>query len=254
MKKYRGFSTIGVIGIIAVVAAIGTAGFLVINGLINATNYNDYDFYSIIKPDVHNGYIGDNIKGNPDAPAVVFEYADFQCPGCASVNTRVNSAIAKAEGKLAIVYRNFILSYHPNGTAAASAAQAAGLQGYYKPYADKLFKEQSEWGYASASGRTVLFKKYFEEVTDGKGNIEQFVSDLGSERVSQKISFDMGIGKRLDIPSTPAFYVDGQYIDWTNKEGGSITVNGRLITWETTLTGDQFEDLLVRIAKAKTED
>ena len=42
MKKYRGFSAIGIIGIIAVVAAIGTAGFLVINGLINATNYNDF--------------------------------------------------------------------------------------------------------------------------------------------------------------------------------------------------------------------
>ncbi len=253
MKKYKGFSIMGAIGIVAVVAFFAVATFFVIDGINKSTNYNDYDFYSIIKPDAHNGYIGDNVKGNPDAPVVIFEYADFQCPGCASINPRVNAALEKANGQLAIVYRNYILPYHQNGTAAASAAQAAGLQGYYKAYADKLFSEQAEWEYASASERTALFQKYFEEVTKGEGNLEKFNSDLASENVSKKISFDMGIGKRIDVASTPAFYVDGQLIDWSNKNGGSITVNNRTITWETSLTGEQFEDLLVRITTAKTE-
>ena len=251
MKKYKGFSVAGAIGIIAVVAFLIIAGFLVIDGNNKATNYNDYDFYSVIEPDEHNGYIGDNVKGDPQAPVLIFEYADFQCPGCASINPRVNSAIEKADGKLAIVYRNFILSYHQNGTAAASAAQAAGLQGYYKAYADKLFSEQAEWEYASASERTALFQKYFTEVSNGEGDLEKFNSDLSSENVSKKISFDMGIAKRVDIASTPAFYIDGQLIDWSNREGGSITINNQTITWETNLTGEQFEDLLIRIAKAK---
>ncbi|MBR0242496.1 thioredoxin domain-containing protein [Candidatus Saccharibacteria bacterium] len=251
MKKYKGFSVAGAIGIIAVVAFLIIAGFLVIDGNNKATNYNDYDFYSVIEPDEHNGYIGDNVKGDPQAPVLIFEYADFQCPGCASINPRVNSAIEKADGKLAIVYRNFILSYHQNGTAAASAAQAAGLQGYYKAYADKLFSEQAEWEYASASERTALFQKYFTEVSNGEGDLEKFNSDLASENVSKKISFDMGIAKRVDIASTPAFYIDGQLIDWSNREGGSITINNQTITWETNLTGEQFEDLLIRIAKAK---
>lgn len=251
MKKYKGFSVAGAIGIIAVVAFLIIAGFLVIDGNNKATNYNDYDFYSVIEPDEHNGYIGDNVKGDPQAPVLIFEYADFQCPGCASINPRVNSAIEKADGKLAIVYRNFILSYHQNGTAAASAAQAAGLQGYYKAYADKLFSEQAEWEYASASERTALFQKYFTEVSNGEGDLEKFNSDLASESVSKKISFDMGIAKRVDIASTPAFYIDGQLIDWSNREGGSITINNQTITWETNLTGEQFEDLLIRIAKAK---
>ena len=251
MKKYKGFSVAGAIGIIAVVAFLIIAGFLVIDGNNKATNYNDYDFYSVIEPDEHNGYIGDNVKGDPQAPVLIFEYADFQCPGCASINPRVNSAIEKAGGKLAIVYRNFILSYHQNGTAAASAAQAAGLQGYYRAYADKLFSEQAEWEYASASERTALFQKYFTEVSNGEGDLEKFNSDLASENVSKKISFDMGIAKRVDIASTPAFYIDGQLIDWSNREGGSITINNQTITWETNLTGEQFEDLLIRIAKAK---
>ena len=251
MKKYKGFSAAGVIGIVAVVAFLAIAAFLVIDGNNKATNYNDYDFYSIIEPDAHNGYIGDNVKGDPKAPVVIFEYADFQCGYCALINSRVNAAVEEADGKLAVVYRNFLLSYHQNSTAAASAAQAAGLQGYWKKYADELFSQQDEWAYATSSERTALFNKYFEKVTDGKGDMEKFKSDMNSSEVSQKISFDMGIGKRMDIAGTPSFYIDGQLIDFGNKEGSSITINNQTISWETTLTGEQFTDLLVRITKAK---
>ncbi len=254
MKHLKGFSAGGIIAIIAVVAFIAVAAFFVIDGNNKATDYSKYDFTSIIAPDEHNGNIGDHVKGDPNAPVLIFEYADFQCPGCASINPRVNSAIEKSDGKLAVVYRNYILPYHQNGTAAASAAEAAGLQGYWKEYADLLFKNQADWEYTSSTERTALFNQYFEEVSDGKGDLTKFQEDLASKSVSDKISFDMGIAKRVNVPATPAFFVDGEYIDWSNKDGGSITVNGKTITWESTLTSDQFEDLLVRIAEAKLSD
>lgn len=254
MKIFTGFSKVGlVVGVLAI-AFLGITTYLVIDGNNKATNFDNYDFYSIIEADDHNGEIADHVKGDQDAPVVIYEYADFQCGYCALMNPRVNAAIEKSNGKLAVVYRNYLLSYHQNGTAAASAAEAAGLQGYWKPYADKLFEEQDEWAYATGSERTALFVKYFDEVTDGGGNIEKFKSDMNSENVKKKISFDMGIGKRIDIEGTPAFYVDGQFIDFSNKNGAEITVNGKRITWESQLTGEQFTDLLVRIADAKTED
>ena len=164
------------------------------------------------------------------------------------MNPRVNQAVSDSNGKLAVVYRNYLLSYHQNGTAAASAAEAAGLQGYWKEYADALFENQSEWEYASGSERTDYFTKYFAEVTDGKGDIEKFKQDLGSTQVSKKISFDMGIGKRIDIPATPAFFVEGQYIDWSNKNGAAVTINGKTITWDHALNGTEFIKLLQDIA------
>lgn len=254
MVKHKGSSALGTVAVIAVIVFISIAAFLVIDGNNKSTDYSSYDFNSIIAPDEHNGNIGDNVKGNPEAPAIIVEYADFQCPGCASLNPRINAAIEKSDGKLAIVYRNYILSYHQNGTAAASAAQAAGLQGYWKSYADLLFKNQADWEYASASERSELFSEYFTEVTDGKGDLDKFKSDLASKEISQKISFDMAIGKRVDVGGTPAFFIDGQFIDWSNKNGGSITINGETITWETTLTGEQFEDLLVRITELKLKN
>lgn len=253
MKKFKGFSTVGAIVAIAIIGIIAVGTYIVIDGNNKATKFEDYDFYSIIAPDNSNGQIGDHVKGNPDAPAIIYEYADYQCPGCASINTRVNSAIEKSNGKLAIVYRSFLLSYHQNGTAAASAAEAAGLQGYWKEYADALFLNQAEWEYASASARTTYFNNYFTQVTNGKGDLNKFNEDISSERVSKKISFDMGIGKRIDVSGTPAFYVDGQKIDWSSDTGGHVNINGEVITWDSPQSGEQFVELLLKIADAKSK-
>ena len=244
MKKRNGFSIAGVVIGILVVVLLGVATFAIIDGNNKATNFDNYDFYSVIEPNADNGNIGDHVKGSADAPVLIFEYADYQCPGCASINPRVNKVIEQLDGKLAVVYRSFLLSYHQNGTAAASAAEAAGLQGYWKPYADKLFSEQSEWENANASERTELFNKYFEEVTDGKE-----LKDKIKEEESKKINFDMGIGKRIPVEGTPAFFIDGQLINWGSE--GSVTVNGKTITWESARSGDDFGKLLKDIVAAK---
>ncbi|MBQ3452980.1 thioredoxin domain-containing protein [Candidatus Saccharibacteria bacterium] len=246
MKKMNGFAKVYVAVALVVIALIGVAAWLVIDGNNKATDYNDYNFYSVIEATDDNGEIGDHVKGDVNAPVLIFEYADYQCPGCASINPRVNKAIEEADGKLAVVYRSFLLSYHKNGTAAASAAEAAGLQGYWKSYADKLFANQSEWENASASERTGIFEKYFKEISDGKGDLDKFREDMNSEAVSKKISFDMGVGRRVGVEATPAFFVEGQLIDW--DEAGSVTVNGETITWEKAQSGDDFVKLLNRIA------
>lgn len=247
MKK--GFSVIWVIIGVLIVALLGIATYFVIDGNSKSTDFSQYDYFSIIEGTKDNGNIADHVKGDPDAPVVIFEYADYQCPGCASINPRVNRAIEQLDGKLAVVYRNYLLKYHLNGTAAASAAEAAGLQGYWREYADILFANQSEWEDADTSERTKLFNKYFEEASNGDGDLEKFNKDIASEAVSKKISFDMGIGKRIDLPGTPSFYIDGQLINWGDK--GSVTVNGQTISWDSARSGDDFIRLIKDIVSAK---
>lgn len=257
MNKARGFSKVGVIvGVLLCVGLVGGATALVIKANIEKTNFDDYDFYSVIGPDIHNGEIGDHVKTDKDGtytgePVYIFEYADFQCPGCASINPRVNQVVDELDGKLAIVYRNHLLSYHQNGTAAASAAEAAGLQGYWKEYADKLFSEQSEWEYKSGSERTTTFEKYFTDVSGGKGDLEKFRADIASDAVKKKISFDMGIGKRMNIEGTPAFFIDGQLIPWSSKEGGQVNIDGKIVSWDSALSGSEFVHIISKIVEAK---
>ena len=230
MKKIKGFSIIWVIITLLALAFLGIATYLIIDSNNQMTDFGSYDYYSVIEATKDNGYIGDHVKGSSDAPVLIFEYADYQCPGCASLNPKINSIIEQLDGKVAVVYRSYLLSYHSNATAAASAVEAAGLQGYWKVYGDRMFEGQDDWYYASASERTEIFDNYFVEVTNGEGDLEKFHEDIASENVAKKISFDMGIGKRIDIQGTPALYAYGQWIDWS--EAGSITVNGQEITWD----------------------
>ena len=171
-----------------------------------------------------NGGIDDHIKGKVEGVEpefYIFEYADFQCPGCAATNPWINEIIESYNGKVAIVYRSFLLSYHQNARAAASAAEAAGLQGYWKEYADLLFANQSEWETLSGSGRKEKFIEYFRGITKGAGDEKKFAEDMASEAVKAKINFDMAIGKKVGISATPAFYIDGKDIDWTEVENTS---------------------------------
>lgn len=246
-KVKSGFSRAGVIAGIVAAAAVAVTAALV----INATN-GGFDGYTLHDGDSNSGYIADHIKGYTDSPVLVFEFADFQCPGCAGMNPYINSAVAEMENDLTIVYRNYLLPYHQNATAAASAAEAAGLQGYWHAMADLLFYHQSDWEYATASERTELFQQYFEEASNGEGDVAKFLSDLGSSNVSKKISFDQRLGKNMGVESTPAFFVDGQRINWSDKSGSSIEINGETISWDHNLNASEFVQLLRDIVKAKT--
>ena len=222
-------------------------GFAVIS---NNGKGSDDNYCRILEASEENGYIADHVKGSADAPVVIFEYADFQCPGCASVNPLVNKAIEELDGQVAVVYRNFLLSYHKNGTAAASAAESAGLQGYWKPFADLLFANQSEWEYASPSERTSLFNEYFMKASDNKGNLDEFLTNISSENISKKISNDMKMAKAVNLQGTPALYIDGKSIDWS--VASSVEVNGKTVSWDSgRLTSDQFIQLFKDIVAAK---
>lgn len=229
MRKER--NTGAIIAWVAVgILVVGMIVFLAISKISSSVDFSKYTKVSddgtalmntIIAGNEDNGNIGDHVKGSADAPVVIFEYADYQCSGCATANPRINRLVEEYDGKLAVVYRSFLLSYHQNGTAAASAAEAAGLQGYWEEYANMLFSNQSVWYSASGDTRTELFTDLFNTASEGKGDTAKFVDDMKSSEVKKKINFDMGLASYLDIPGTPSFFLDGERIDFssaTNEE------------------------------------
>ena len=223
----KGMSNLAATVIVAVVgvAMIGGIIWAAVSRKANEPDFNQYDVNTVIAASEENGNIGDHVKGNPDAPVLIFEYADYQCSACASANPRINKLVEEYGDKLGVVYRDFLLSYHQNGTAAASAAEAAGLQGCWKEYANKLFTNQSVWANASGDARTDVFVELFRSVTNGEGDEAKFVQDMKSEAVKKKINFDAGISKNLDIPGTPAFFIDGERIDFSDAKNEEEFLN-----------------------------
>jgi protein-disulfide isomerase len=208
-----------IVGLIAA-AFIGLFVWALGENKSRTANYDNYDPNTIIAADDFNGNIADHVKGDKNAPVLLFEYADFQCEACALARTRMETILDEYKGKVALVYRNYLLSYHQNGTAAASAAEAAGLQGYWREYGDLLFKNQNDWYSASVSERNSIFVSYFENVSDGKGDVEKFKSDMSNSAVKKKLDFDQGLAARyIDVTGTPTFYLDGKKVDLSGASG-----------------------------------
>ncbi|MBQ8992162.1 thioredoxin domain-containing protein [Candidatus Saccharibacteria bacterium] len=211
--------TAGIVLAIIVVAFLALLGVNLMNKHQNQVNYDDYDLSGYIGPNEFNGEIGDNVKGDKDkAKVYVVEYADFQCPGCAGLNAYVNKIPASFDDKVAVIYRNFIMDYHQNGTAAASAAEAAGLQGYWKEFGDLLFSNQADWQYADVDERTDLFVSYFNTASGKKGDVDKFKSDMNSKEVQKKLKFDQDIANKIDVPGTPSLYLNGERLDYSSTK------------------------------------
>lgn len=177
-----------------------------------------YTLTSILPASGDNGQIADHVKGDAKtAKVILYEYADYQCSACALFQSWIKELLKEYNGQLAVVYRSYPLpSIHPSAIAAASAVEAAGLQGYWEEMGDLVFANQSEWSYAkNTTARTNYFVSYFESVSNGQGNVDQFKSDMASARVKQKVNFDKAIAESYGLDATPSFVgPDGQQLDF----------------------------------------
>ena len=184
----------------------------------------DGETSQIFEASPESGNLPENIDGSPDAPVILYEYGDYQCTACAPMNPYINQLKEEYGDKLAIVFRTTIMSYHQNGTAAASAANAAAIQGYWKEYKDLLFTNQNDWYYSDSTTRQEQFEEYFKKASNGKGDLEKFRSDMGSEAVRKKIAFDEALAQKTVIEFTPTFYVEDEFVSQRTEDNGGIEI------------------------------
>ncbi len=95
------------------------------------------------RPDVSNA----TFEGSPDAPVVIAEFSDFQCPFCQRWTRDTLSSLRSRLGEdVALAFLHFpIVQIHPNAGNASVAAYCAGQQGRFWEMHDILFREQQQW-------------------------------------------------------------------------------------------------------------
>jgi protein-disulfide isomerase len=104
--------------------------------------------------------------GREDAPVVVYEFTDYQCPACAAAGLQFLPEFHRRyvdTGRVRIVYVDFpLIPIHPLAVDAALAARCANEQDRYLDYTQALFARQAEWaqGHAEPTG---LFVTLAEE-------------------------------------------------------------------------------------------
>lgn len=145
--------------------------------------------------------------GEPDAPVVIVEYTDFQCPFCSRHFQQTFPAIVEQyvnTGLVRYVFKDFPLnSIHPQAAKAAEAARCAGDQEQYVEMHDLLFANQQEW---SGKDPINIFVGYAEQL--GLDS-DSFSECLTSGQYEAAVNGDLQEGIGFGVTGTPAFFLNG---------------------------------------------
>lgn len=144
---------------------------------------------------------GDPGTGPEDAPIVIVEFSDYECPYCQKWHAEVWPQIQSKYGdQVRLVYRDFPLSgMHPNASPAALAANCAEDQGRYWEFHSALF-----------SGKYPLSTKSYIAISNDLGmDGEAFAACFDSQKYKDEIEEDYQFAAQLGIQSTPTFFING---------------------------------------------
>ncbi|HEX6940387.1 MAG TPA: thioredoxin domain-containing protein [Longimicrobiales bacterium] len=151
-------------------------------------------------------------RGAQDAPVLVFEIADFQCPYCArfsrDVFPRLDSAFVRS-GQVQWVFVNLPLpSLHPRAWAAAEAALCAGgvADGFWS-FHDRLFAAQDEW--SAADDPHDIFVRYAREADIP---VEPFEACILGDGVASLLLEDIVFAASARVSGTPTFVIDRETV------------------------------------------
>ncbi len=157
------------------------------------------------------------MRGNPNAPVVLVEYSDFQCPHCKLAEPLLQKVLDEFHDQVKLYYKNYPISkLHPEAADAAAAAVAAGKQGKFWPMHDLLFANQDKL-------TATDLERYAAEI---KLDVKKWKADLGAARAS--VDKDHSDGEKLDITGTPTIFINDrkyagplrydQLKDWIEEE------------------------------------
>jgi len=147
-------------------------------------------------------------RGSADAPVVLVEYSDFQCPWCTRFHSEVMPELEPLieGGELRFIYKQFP-ALGPDSVTAALASECALAQGDFWTLHDWLFEQQNGW--------------------KGSGNVREVIAQSVAALGYDAPAFDTC----LDAPETMAAAVaDFQETQKFGFRGTpSFVLNGRLI-------------------------
>ena len=147
----------------------------------------------------------DHSEGPPDAPMVLVEYGDYQCPYCGAAYPIVKKIQKELGTRLKFVFRNFpITNSHPQAQWAAEMAEAAAAQGRFWEMHDYLYENQRSLGDEG------FFAKYAKGLNLDVTRLER---EIAQHTHSPRVQEDYMSGIRSGVNGTPTFFINGVRYD-----------------------------------------
>ena len=143
-------------------------------------------------------------KGPDKAPVTIIVFTDFQCPFCIGLEPMLNQIFEKNKDKVKMVFKNFPLQMHPMAEPAHRAAWAAGQQGKFWEFHDRLFKSE-------LNGQQQLSPALIETTAKDIGlDMARFKTDMESPAAKERIVKDITDGERAQVTGTPTVLINGR--------------------------------------------
>ncbi|GAA3381328.1 thioredoxin domain-containing protein [Streptomyces sannanensis] len=148
--------------------------------------------------------------GHADAPVVMIEYSDFQCPFCGEFARTTKPELLRSyvdKGVLRMEWRNFPI-FGEESQQAAQAAWAAGQQKKFWEFHDVAYGKPRDRNSGEFSSDKLLAMAREAGVKD----MDRFQADMASDKARNAVQQDRNEGYNLGVTSTPAFLINGRPI------------------------------------------
>ncbi len=136
-----------------------------------------------------------------NAEITIFEYSDFECPGCAGMYSVLQEFLDDYPN-IRLVYRHFPLDMHQHATFTAEASEAAGAQGKFWEMHNVLFDTRDEWQPLTEED---ILAKLSEYAADLDLDVERFERELENGTYEEKVQAQYDESRELGLPGTPTF-------------------------------------------------
>jgi protein-disulfide isomerase len=160
----------------------------------------------------------DHIQGSKDAPVVLVEYSDFECPFCKQFHPTMEQVMKEYGDKVAWVYRHYPLPFHANAQKEAEASECvAELGGNDKfwQFGNTIYERTTSngTGFALANLGPLAAEVGVDQ--------SAFQSCLDSGKYASLVATQAAGGQKAGVNGTPGTIIIG-------KNGTSSLVPGAL--------------------------
>jgi protein-disulfide isomerase len=146
--------------------------------------------------------------GPATAPAHLEEFGDFQCPPCGIFHPILEQMEEEFGDKLRVTFRQFpLVPAHRHALIAASASEAAGLQGKFWQMHKLIFDHQKDW--KDSFDSRPIFEGYAKEIGL---DIEKYKRDIEGDAVAQRVFLDGKRGYSLGVKGTPTVFLNDREV------------------------------------------
>jgi len=161
-----------------------------------------------------------HVLGPANAPVKLEEFGDFECPPCGIFHPILEQMRTEFGDKLQITFREFpLVPTHQHALPAASAAEAAGLQGKFWEMHDLIYEHQNDW--KKEFDVRPIFEGYAKQIGL---DVERFKRDVGSDAVALRIMQDGKRGHSLGVKGTPTVFMNGREVSFENLPAEKLRV------------------------------